>query len=394
MLPDRRLLLACITSSVLGILLSAFIHSSWSSINLYSDISSFWQRAWVSAGQFPYSPSHDVFEYPVVSGLILYASGFIGGAISGLAGGLYAGYYVGFTAFSLAAAALLGWSTWRLAKALGADLNPLYFMMPTTLIYGIYNFDLFNALFMVLSLQFFVEKRRDLSAGFLGVALATKFVGGVLLPVYFLELHDRRDRWRYLAVSLLVAAVLLVPIAIYNTGYYGQFLGFYRGWGLEDAWYIWIFQDQFSSAAKVFGILVMAVLLVRVYTLKVPVLQKSFLALAAYLLGTYIYAPQFNLMLLPLLAVMAVSSPWFYLLETFNALIILTWFTVPDPTHVGTVPQAFALLRSASLALLSLSVASGTGHSMGNWVRNKVHWESSRPAPHSAGPEGVNHQPA
>jgi hypothetical protein len=269
---------------------------------------------------------------------------------------------------------VLGWSTWRLANALGTRLNPAYFLLPSMVIYGIYNFDLFNALFIVLSLQLFVEKRRDSSAILLGVALATKFVAGVMLPIFLIELSGGKERVRYLALSLVAAGLFFVPIALVNFGYFNQFLNFYSNWGLEDAWYIWIFGDPFSHAAKVFGLVLLAALLIRVYTLKMPLVQKSFLALSAYLLSTYIYAPQFNIMLVPLVAVLAVTDPSLYFMEVFNALLILTWFTVGDPTHAWTLPQAMALLRSACLGLLSISIASSTGHSLTGWLKSKLGW--------------------
>jgi len=378
---DRRLLAGTITSAVAGIVLSSFIHSNWSVPNIYSDITSFWGRSWVSGGQVPYSSSGAFLEYPPVSGAILYASRVLGGALSGVAGGDYTGYYLAFCAFSLLAIVAIAWSTWRLASDLGVRVNPLYFLLPTMIIYGIYNFDLFNALFIILCLQLFVEKKKGLSAVTLGVALATKFVAVVLLPIFLLELVGTKERVRYLVLSLAVAAAFFIPIAIFNFGYFSQFYSFYSGWGLEDAWYVWIFGDPFSSLAKTFGLIVMGVLLLRVYTLKMPLVPRSFIALSAYLLGTYIYAPQFNVMLIPLMAVLAVTSPFVYLLDVFNALIILTWFTVPDSTHPWTLPQAMALLRSASLALLSLSIASSSGHSLISWIRvrtGKQRWHQER----------------
>ena len=378
---DRRLLAGTITSAVAGIVLSSFIHSNWSVPNIYSDITSFWGRSWVSGGQVPYSSSGAFLEYPPVSGAILYASRVLGGALSGVAGGDYTGYYLAFCAFSLLAIVAIAWSTWRLASDLGVRVNPLYFLLPTMIIYGIYNFDLFNTLFIILCLQLFVEKKKGLSAVTLGVALATKFVAVVLLPIFLLELVGTKERVRYLVLSLAVAAAFFVPIAIFNFGYFSQFYSFYSGWGLEDAWYVWIFGDPFSSLAKTFGLIVMGVLLLRVYTLKMPLVPRSFIALSAYLLGTYIYAPQFNVMLIPLMAVLAVTSPFVYLLDVFNALIILTWFTVPDSTHPWTLPQAMALLRSASLALLSLSIASSSGHSLISWIRVRTgqqRWRQER----------------
>jgi hypothetical protein len=383
-IPSRRTLAECLALALGAILVSMYLHSPWLTPNIYSDIWSFWGRSWVAAGQVPYSSAAAFLEYPPVSGALLYASRILGGAIGGISGGLYAGYYLSFSAFSLVAAGALAWSTWRLAKGLGVDLNPLYFLLPSMFIYGVYNFDLFDALFVVLTLQLFVEKRRDLSAAALGVAIATKFVGAVLLPILLLELGGWKVRARYFVVAGICAGLIFLPIAVYNPGYFGQFLSFYSSWGLEDAWYIWIFGNQFSVAAKWFGYVLLALLLLRVYTLKMRLVPKSFLAIAAYFLATYIYAPQFNLTLIPLVAVLAVTSPALYSWEVFNALIILTWFIYPDPTHVWTIPQAVALVRSASLGVLALSMAAGEGHSLVKWVRARG---GGRPPPDPGPPE-------
>ena len=366
---DRRLLAACVASAIAGILLSAFLHSPWSVPSIYSDIGSFWSRSWVSAGQVPYSSSGAFLEYPPISGLILYASRVMGGD--------YNGYYLAFSIISLWSAAILGWSTWRLAGDLGLRINPFYFILPTMVIYGVYNFDLFNALFIVLSIQFFVEKRRNLSALFLGLAVATKLVAIFLLPVFFFDVVGWDKRVRYLVIAALAAAIPFVPVILANPGFIGQFLSYYRGWGLEDAWYIWIFGNPMSTTAKVFGVVILIPLILRVYTLKAPIVTRCFLALSAYFLTSYIYAPQFSVALIPLVAVLALNTPALFSWEVFNALIILTWFTLPQtptsgPTWPWTLPQAMALFRTASLAVLSVQVASLSGNSLILWIRRHV----------------------
>jgi Gpi18-like mannosyltransferase len=388
-MADRRLMWAATSSAVAAVLFSAFVHSNLSVPNIYSDIASFWGRSWVAAGQVPDSSPGTFLEYPPLSGLFLYMARVVGGYVSGVVGGLYTGYYDAFSVLSLAAGAVMGWSTWRLSRALGTELNPVYFFLPSMLIYSVYNFDLFDALFVVLALQFFVEKRPGWSAVFLGAAVATKGIAVVLLPVFLLELAGRSPRLRYLAVSLAAAGVCFVPIALFNFGWFQQFVSYFSGWGLEDAWYIWIpwFSNPFSHLAKDFGYAVMALLLLRVYTMKMPLVPRSFLALTAYLLGTYIYAPQFNVTLVPVIAVLGVATPALYFFDAFNALIILTWFVQPSvigggscppasgndptwcPTWAWTWPQLMALLRSASLALVGLSVASSSGHSLLGWFR-------------------------
>ncbi len=389
--------------------LSFMLHSPWSNPNIYSDIGSFWgksvqqglvtqypvQQGWVPYFQF-------FFEYPPISGYILY--------FARIVGGVYNGYYSVFGVVSLAAALVLAWSCWRVANALGTRLNPLYFFLPSVLVYGVYNFDLFNALFIILSLQFFLEDRKGASAAVLGLSIATKLVGIVLLPIYLLEIRKLKEpkreantvirsdsqllveqtskgwrgkggylgrlrdllrksrftiiewvrrnrlRLRYLLIVAAVVAFFYLPIALLNFKDLSQFYVWFRDWGLEDAWYVWIFQSPFSPYAKWFGIAVVGLLLLRVYTLKVSLAPRVFLGLAAYLLGATVYSPQFNLMLIPLVIVLAFDDPSLYAWEVFNALIILTWFSVTNPTWPWTLPQAMALLRAGSLGWLCLAL--------------------------------------
>ncbi len=331
--------------------LSFMIHSPWSVPNIYSDIGSFWGRPEIQQGLVPYFQFF--FEYPPISGYIIYFARVVGVN--------YNGYYSAFGAMSLAATLALAWSCWRITKVLGSRLNPLYFFLPSMVIYGIYNSDLFNALFIILSVQFFLEGRKGASAAALGLSIATKLVGGVLLPIYLLELKQNKVRLRYLLITAAVVAFFYLPIALLNLKDLYQFYSYFRGWGLEDAWYIWIFQNPFNAYAKWFGFAVSGVLLLRVYTLKVTLVTRVFLGLAAYLLGAYIYSPQFNLMLIPLVIVLAIDDPSLYAWEVFNALIILTWFMVPNPTYAWTLPQTMALLRTASLAWLCLALLRRSG---------------------------------
>jgi hypothetical protein len=360
LLQQRNSLIAALSASFAAMLLSFMIHSPWSVPNIYSDIGSFWGRT-VQQGLVTYYPVQQgwvpyfqfFFEYPPISGYILYLARIVGSD--------YNGYYSAFGVMSLVAALGLAWSCWRVTKALGTRLNPLYFFLPSVIIYGVYNFDLFNALFIILSLQFFLEDRKGASAAALGLSIATKLVGGVLLPIYLLELRNNRLRLRYLLITAAVVAFFYLPIALLNFKDLSQFYTYYRNWGLEDAWYVWIFQNPSSAYAKWFGLAVTAILLLRVYTLKVSLVPRIFLGLAAYLFGASIYSPQFNLMLIPLVVVLSIDDPSLYAWEVFNALIILTWFLVSNPTWPWTLPQTMALLRTGSLAWLCLALLHKSG---------------------------------
>jgi hypothetical protein len=110
----------------------------------------------------------------------------------------------------------------------------------------------------------------------------------------------------------------------------------------------------------------MVILLLKVHSTRMPMIQSSFVALSAYLLTTPIFAPQFAVTLVPLMAVLALEGPLIYFFAIFNALIVLTWFTAPTwvPTFPWTVPHAFGPL--------GLSVAAGSRHSPLDWLRLKL----------------------
>jgi hypothetical protein len=372
-------LLLPVSAILTSLLISAELHWPGLSPGFYSDLTgSFWPRCWVQAGSLPYvgtSPSCDyAFEYPTLSGMILYFVRAVGPDIQT--------FYAAFVALSMGAAVVVAWGCWVLAKKEGRELNPLFFVMPSFLIYGIYNFDIFHLLFVVLALVAFVRGGRSLSAAFLGLAVSTKLTSVVLLPVLLLELKGSRSRLRYFAVFAAVVAATNLPVMLLNFGNFLQGYQFVGNYGLEDSWYVWIFQNPATwDYAKYFGIGISGLLLLRVYTLKAGLVAKSFLAIAAYLLGTYIYTPQFNILVIPLIAVLDLRHPALYPWDGFNALIILTWF-IPNsqPTLAGSWPQFFALLRAACLAMLCVSVASREGASLPSWIRARLRPRAAVPA--------------
>ncbi|HZW84562.1 MAG TPA: glycosyltransferase 87 family protein [Nitrososphaerales archaeon] len=360
------LALSAITTSLL---ISGVVHAPWSNPKLYSDIvDSFFGRDWVQTRSLPYLTSS--FEYPVVAGLLTYLARAFTSTVNG--------FYDVFVAYSLLAGAAIAWACAGIARRTGKDLNPLYFLMPSFLVFGIYNFDLFHAAFLILALFAFIMKKDTLSAVLLGLAVDTKLVSAVLLPVLLIEMKGRGKRLRYLVAFAITVAAFNIPFAILNFSTFLQGYQFVGNYGLENAWYIWIFQDPSQWwYAKIFGLSISVLLLLRVYTLKMGLLPKSFLAIAAYLLGTYIYAPQFNLTLIPIIAVLDTRDSALYPWDGLNAMIILTWFVGCcgaswTPTLPGSLPQYFAVLRAVALALLSIGVAARAGHSLPQWFSHKV----------------------
>ena len=379
-MEKRKGLLLAVAAVLTSLVVSAELHWPGQSPGFYSDITgSFWTRCWVQSGSLPYIPVSTAscdyaFEYPSLSGMILYLTRLIGPDLQS--------FYETFVVLSLIAGAVAAWGCWTLAKREGRELNPLFFLMPSFLIYGIYNFDIFHLVFVILGIVAFVKGGKWLSAIFLGLAVSTKLTSVVLIPVFLIEMKGNRDRLGYLAVFAAVLAAVNLPFALLNFSNFLQGYQFVGSYGLEDSWYVWIFQNPATwNFAKYFGIGVSGLLLLRVYTLKASLLAKSFLAIAAYLLGTYIYTPQFNILVIPLIAVLDLQSPALYPWDGFNALIILTWFiSGSQPTLAGSWPQFFALLRAVCLATLCISVAAREGSSLPAWISARFRPKGGGPA--------------
>lgn len=402
-------LLAAISAILTSMLISYILHAPWGSPNFYSDITgSFWGRCWVQLGSLPYlpmnTPSCDyAFEYPTISGLILY--------LARLSASDLTGWYNAVSAMTAIAAVVVAGAAWGIARRLGKKLEPTYFLLPSFIIYGIYNFDVFHAAFVALSILSFLTGRRTLSAVFLGLGVDTKLTSVVLIPVFLMEIGPGTRDWgawknrllrlmgvnggrlRYLAIFGVVVAAVNLPFALLNWSNFLQGYQFVGNFGLEDAWYVWIFQNPNGwGFAKIFGIGISGILLLRIYSLRIGLVPKSALAIAAYLLGTYIYSPQLNIVLIPLLAAIELRHPALYPWEGFNAMIILTWFLAPSyifggvcpaggtcPTLAGTWSQLFALLRAGSLAWLCIGIASSEGHSLRSWIAARL--RLTRPVP-------------
>jgi hypothetical protein len=92
-------------------------------------------------------------------------------------------------------------------------------------------------------------------------------------------------------------------------------------------------------------------------------------------------------MLIPIAAVMSVDHPSMYLWDSFNALIILTWFQQGNSTMPWTLPQYFALLRAIMLVWMAAWVLKQNGWNLSSLLphRHQKTLESSLPWRRTAG---------
>ncbi|MEM4328985.1 MAG: glycosyltransferase 87 family protein [Candidatus Caldarchaeum sp.] len=321
--------------------LSVYLHHPSVEGNVYSDVASFWWREpYLREGLVPCIQYF--FEYPPASCFIVYAARLAGGPP-------LESYYMAFSALSLPAYLLLAWTLTRLAGRVGA----FFILMPSMVVYGIYNFDHFFTALLAASLVVFMDGRHRLAYFLLGMAFSVKLFTVLLLPVYLME-RGRRMRnvlegFGFFAVGALPATA---PVLATNPAWVAEFLNYHMSWGLENAWTVWLSADPFSPSAKVVGYLTAAILLLRSYTSQAGLAMKSFLVFSAWLLGSPTFTPQMAIWIIPFAAASPRLWVWVPFFETANAAIIYTWFTTSIPTYPWTLPQTMSLLRASALAAM------------------------------------------
>jgi hypothetical protein len=334
----RALEAAVYAAAFVSWLVSGVIHFPGLSTNIYSDVVSFWMRPESSGLRMGEAPCFRFFfEYPPLACLVTHASALLG------AGDLER-YYQAFFYLSLPAYLALAWSILNISKMSGAGLLGLVFIAsPSLAVYGIYNFDHFAAALAGVSIVFLLRRKVLASSLLAGLGFATKIYTGLMLPAILIELRGA-DRYRYLAGFAAASMPLFAAQELLRPGALPEFIQFHSGWGLENAWYIWIFWDQFSPTAKTLGLR------------RISLLPKLFLAVSGWLLMSYIFTPQMVIWLLPLLASVPRVIPFWPALEVANISIILLWFGDYNPVMPPSPPQIMALVRAAALGLMILTV--------------------------------------
>ncbi len=182
------------------------------------------------------------FEYPAVCGLVFW----LGGWLSGGSVQIYAAveFGVSFVFFLL-----LTHTVFQFLEFLNLGHTKQLIVSvfaPSVLIYGAYNYDMIQTFFVIVALYFFVARSKpDLSAIFLGLAIATKLTPLFLIPIFWQELRGFGSRLRFTLIAAGAWAIMNVPFMIAHFGGWYYSYQFLESWGLEDSFLVWIFPNQF-----------------------------------------------------------------------------------------------------------------------------------------------------
>jgi hypothetical protein len=292
-------------------------HTGWGSPDVYvhmcySDLSALYGAREINKDNWPYNSPTNSVEYPVVTGVVMWATGLLIGDENG-----YRQYFdlnALLLALLLIAASLLIW--------LIRPEYSLFFPLAPAVIGSLYiNWDLWAVVPSLLSIYFIKKNQNVLSALFLGIAIATKFFPIVLLlgvTLFFWNRNQRKKIALYFGTTLATWSIINLPIAIVNYEGWWRFfqLNLHRESDLGSLWYALSLLKFPISNINYLSIFLVILTVVAIINLSRRVtrggeefnhfLTISFISVAAFVTISKVYSPQYILWLTPL-AVLAMS---------------------------------------------------------------------------------------
>jgi uncharacterized membrane protein len=319
---NKSLQIALIVTLVASVLsFGKFNHcrsSGWGSPDVYihmcySDISALYGAREVNTDQWPYASSDNSVEYPVLTGVVMWATGLLIDDPNG---------YRPYFDLNILLIALLLFASVFILWRLKPEYVALFPIAPAVFGSLFINWDIYAVLFALLSLYFYKVQKLDLSALFMGVAISTKFYPGVILfgiALIFWNQKEITKLIRYLLVTFLAWVVINLPVALTNFDGWWRFfkLNIDRDSDLGSIWYAAALLKWPQPNVNNVTIILFLIALMAIGVFYFAVAQSrsdfanlatvAFLTVAAFVTISKVYSPQYILWLTPL-AVLAMAK--------------------------------------------------------------------------------------
>lgn len=268
----------------------------------YSDLSALYGAREINVDRWPYESPDNSVEYPVITGLVMWATGQLISDENG-----YRAYFdvnVALLALLFIASA---WLLWRIKP----EFAPLLSFSPAVIGSLYINWDLWAVAAALLAIYLFKEERFDLSAIALGVAIATKFFPVVLLlPVVLYFKTDIAKTIRYIGLTAISWTAINLPIALTNFDGWSRFykMNLDRSSDLGSIWYALELREITFGNSTLLSILLVLLAALAIASVsnqsKVTRFETfaiiSFLTVAAFVTISKVYSPQYVIWLTPL----------------------------------------------------------------------------------------------
>ena len=277
----------------------------------YSDLPALYGERGLNKGAWAYSNGDASVEYPVVTGAIMWAiAKIVPTGDNALQNYFYANIFF---------LALL----FILISLLVAKMRPEFAYLtpiaPAAIASLYINWDLWAIISMLGAIYWFDRKKLDLSALALGLSISTKFMPiFLLLPIAFIFLRRNQIQGalRYFAITAATFAAINLPVYLTTPEGWLRFyqLNLSRGSDWGSIWYALTALGINLANLNYLSILVLlasfAAITIYILELKnIPSLASlSFIVLAAVMVASKVYSPQYVLWLTPLAVIALVDK--------------------------------------------------------------------------------------
>jgi uncharacterized membrane protein len=327
----------------------------------YSDLPSLFGSRGLDTHTWPYSSRDNSVEYPVITGLVMYATSFIANSPVS---------YFNVNIFFLV---LLFLATVLLVRRIRPEFAYLVPVAPAMIASLYINWDLWAIATMLLAIYWFDRKQYLYSSLALAISISTKFLPVFLLiPIAFIFWRDTKlkELIKYCAVVAATWLIINLPIALTTpTGWWRFYkLNMERGadWGS-----LWLALQQLGLSLTNLNYLSILLLLIALTSIAIVLLELkhtptlasvAFLILAAVMLASKVYSPQYVVWLTPLAVIALTNKKDLHAFWLWQATEVMYHIAIWQ--HIASVTDARFGLPATAYAVLTLVRIAGTIYMM------------------------------
>jgi hypothetical protein len=361
LLKGRALIALAILASLLSV--AKFSHcanTGWATPDqyvhaCYSDLPALFEARGLSTNQWPFASDDNSVEYPVITAMVMYVTSFAANSPVS---------YFNINIFFLI---LLFIATVLVVRKIRPEFAYLVPVAPAMIASLFINWDLWAIATMMLAIYWFDRKQFLYSALLMGVSISTKFLPiFLLIPIVFIFWRENKikEAIKYTVITFGTWLLINLPFAATTpTGWWRFYkLNLERGpdWGS-----IWLALQQLGINFTNLNWLSILLLLIALTTIAIllfeikytPTLASiAFFVIAAVMLASKVYSPQYVLWLTPL-AVIALTNTkdlhafWLWqATETIYHIAIWQHLAQVTDAKFGLGPTPFAILTLLRIA--------------------------------------------
>jgi uncharacterized membrane protein len=361
----------------------------------YSDLPALYSARGLDSNAWPYSSDDNSVEYPVITAMVMYATSFLANSPVS---------YFNINIFFLV---LLFIATVIVVRKIRPEFAYLSAIAPAVIASLFINWDLWGIATMLLAIYWFDRKKYLHSALILSLSISTKFLPVFLLiPIAFILWRDAKlkELVKYVAVVAGTWIAINAPFAFTTPTRWWRFfkLNLERGadWGsifafpTPTGWWrffklnlergadwgsVWLALRQLGIPLTNLNYLSILLLLIALTSVAIvlfelkytPTLASvAFIVMAAVMVASKVYSPQFVLWLTPLAVIALTNKKDLHAFWLWQATEVI--YHVAIWQHIATIEHAKFGLGPTPYAILTLVRIAGTIYLMAVLARRAL----------------------